>query len=329
MSAPDFWDDQNAARALMAEANPLKHRMEAFSALKSRLEDIDAAIELAQEADDDDLGREAVEEFARRQKSLADFELLTLLNGPQDQASCYVTIHAGAGGTEACDWASMLLRMYIRWCERRGFSVTYLESTDGDDAGIRSVTLKVDGEYAYGYLKNERGIHRLVRISPFDSAGKRHTSFASLDATPEVSDSINIEILDKDLKVDTYRSGGKGGQNVNKVETGVRLRHLPSGIMVENTETRSQIMNKENAMRILRSKLYQIELDKRRELQNELEGQKKKIEWGSQIRSYVFDDRRVKDHRTNFQTSDVNGVMDGKIDGFIKAYLMEFAGSGE
>ena len=198
MSAPDFWDDQNAARALMAEVNPLKHRMEAFSALKSRLEDIDAAIELAQEADDDDLGREAVEEFARWQKSLADFELLTLLNGPQDQASCYVTIHAGAGGTEACDWASMLLRMYIRWCERRGFSVTYLESTDGDDAGIRSVTLKVDGEYAYGYLKNERGIHRLVRISPFDSAGKRHTSFASLDATPEVSDSINIEILDKE-----------------------------------------------------------------------------------------------------------------------------------
>ena len=332
MSAPDFWDDQNAARALMAEVNPLKHRMEAFSALKSRLEDIDAAIELAQEADDDDLGREAVEEFARWQKSLADFELLTLLNGPQDQASCYVTIHAGAGGTEACDWASMLLRMYIRWCERRGFSVTYLESTDGDDAGIRSVTLKVDGEYAYGYLKNERGIHRLVRISPFDSAGKRHTSFASLDATPEVSDSINIEILDKDLKVDTYRSGGKGGQNVNKVESGVRLRYQfkdpytgeEEEILIENTETRDQPKNRENAMRQLRSILYDKELQHRMEEQAKVEAGKKKIEWGSQIRSYVFDDRRVKDHRTNFQTSDVNGVMDGKIDDFIKAYLMEF-----
>lgn len=322
MSAPDFWDDQNAARALMAEVNPLKHRMEAFSALKSRLEDIDAAIELAQEADDDDLGREAVEEFARWQKSLADFELLTLLNGPQDQASCYVTIHAGAGGTEACDWASMLLRMYIRWCERRGFSVTYLESTDGDDAGIRSVTLKVDGEYAYGYLKNERGIHRLVRISPFDSAGKRHTSFASLDATPEVSDSINIEILDKDLKVDTYRSGGKGGQNVNKVETAVRITHIPSGVIVACQNERSQLRNKEEAMNMLRAKLYQIEEDKKQAEADRQYSEKGDIGWGNQIRSYVFQPyQMVKDLRTGVESGNIQDVMDGNLDPFIEAML--------
>lgn len=322
MSAPDFWDDQNAARALMAEVNPLKHRMEAFSALKSRLEDIDAAIELAQEADDDDLGREAVEEFARWQKSLADFELLTLLNGPQDQASCYVTIHAGAGGTEACDWASMLLRMCIRWCERRGFSVTYLESTDGDDAGIRSVTLKVDGEYAYGYLKNERGIHRLVRISPFDSAGKRHTSFASLDATPEVSDSINIEILDKDLKVDTYRSGGKGGQNVNKVETAVRITHIPSGVIVACQNERSQLRNKEEAMNMLRAKLYQIEEDKKQAEADRQYSEKGDIGWGNQIRSYVFQPyQMVKDLRTGVESGNIQDVMDGNLDPFIEAML--------
>ena len=323
MSAPDFWDDQNAARALMAEVNPLKHRMEAFSALKSRLEDIDATIELAQEADDDDLGREAVEEFAKWQKSLADFELLTLLNGPQDQASCYVTIHAGAGGTEACDWASMLMRMYIRWCERRGFSVTYLESTDGDDAGIRSVTLKVDGEYAYGYLKNERGIHRLVRISPFDSAGKRHTSFASLDATPEVSDSINIEILDKDLKVDTYRSGGKGGQNVNKVETAVRITHIPSGISVQCQNERSQHHNKDSAMRILRGRLYDLELSKRDAARQAEYAGKNAISFGSQIRTYTLQPYRlVKDHRNNCEIGDTDAVLDGRIDKLLRDYLL-------
>ena len=324
MSAPDFWDDQNAARALMAEVNPLKHRMEAFSSLKSRLEDIDATIELAQEADDDDLGREAVEEFGKWEKSLADFELLTLLNAPQDQASCYLTIHAGAGGTEACDWASMLLRMYMRWCERRGFTVTYLESTDGDDAGIRSVTVKVDGEYAYGYLKNERGIHRLVRISPFDSAGKRHTSFASLDATPEVSDSINIEILDKDLKVDTYRSGGKGGQNVNKVSSAIRITHLPTGIVVQCQNERSQLQNKEMAMRILRGKLLELQERERMEQMAEIKGEMKKIEWGSQIRSYVFQPYTlVKDHRTNVENGNIQAVMDGELDPFIHAYLVQ------
>ena len=263
-----------------------------------------------------------MEEFAKWQKSLADFELLTLLNSPQDQASCYVTIHAGAGGTEACDWASMLLRMYIRWCERRGFSVTYLESTDGDDAGIRSVTLKVDGEYAYGYLKNERGIHRLVRISPFDSAGKRHTSFASLDATPEVSDSINIEILDKDLKVDTYRSGGKGGQNVNKVETAVRITHIPSGVIVACQNERSQLRNKEEAMNMLRAKLYQIEEDKKQAEADRQYSEKGDIGWGNQIRSYVFQPyQMVKDLRTGVESGNIQDVMDGNLDPFIEAML--------
>ena len=223
-----------------------------------------------------------MEEFARWQKSLADFELLTLLNGPQDQASCYVTIHAGAGGTEACDWASMLLRMYIRWCERRGFSVTYLESTDGDDAGIRSVTLKVDGEYAYGYLKNERGIHRLVRISPFDSAGKRHTSFASLDATP----------------------------------------HIPSGVIVACQNERSQLRNKEEAMNMLRAKLYQIEEDKKQAEADRQYSEKGDIGWGNQIRSYVFQPyQMVKDLRTGVESGNIQDVMDGNLDPFIEAML--------
>lgn len=322
MSAPDFWDDQNAARALMAEVNPLKRRMEAYADLEGKLADIDATIELALEADDDELAKEAVDAFGAWQKSLGEFELITLLNGPQDQSNCYLTIHAGAGGTEACDWASMLLRLYTRWCERKGFSVSYLESTDGDDAGIRSVTLKVDGEYAYGYLKNERGIHRLVRISPFDSAGKRHTSFASLDATPEVSDTIDIEILDKDLKIDTYRSGGKGGQNVNKVETAVRITHLPSGVIVACQNERSQLRNKEEAMNMLRAKLYQIEEDKKQAEADRQYSEKGEIGWGNQIRSYVFQPyQMVKDLRTGVESGNLQAVMDGEIDEYIEAML--------
>lgn len=322
MSAPDFWDDQNAARALMAEVNPLKHRMEAFSALKSRLEDIDAAIELAQEADDDDLGREAVEEFARWQKSLADFELLTLLNGPQDQASCYVTIHAGAGGTEACDWAPCYCACISAGVSAGVFRDVFGGVRTGMTAGIRSVTLKVDGEYAYGYLKNERGIHRLVRISPFDSAGKRHTSFASLDATPEVSDSINIEILDKDLKVDTYRSGGKGGQNVNKVETAVRITHIPSGVIVACQNERSQLRNKEEAMNMLRAKLYQIRKTKSRRNRPASIVRRETSGGATRIRSYVFQPyQMVKDLRTGVESGNIQDVMDGNLDPFIEAML--------
>lgn len=321
ISAPSFWDNQDTARTVLAESSAAKRKIAEFNKLAASIEDQDVLIEMARESDDADLAQEAVTEFAKLNEAMDQFELLTLLNGPHDQSGAYITIQAGAGGTEACDWTSMLLRMYCRWCERRGYSVAMLESTDGDEAGLRSVTIKIDGEYAYGYLKNERGVHRLVRISPFDGSGRRHTSFASVDVTPEIAESAPIEILDKDLEIDTYRSGGAGGQNVNKVETAVRIKHVPSGVVVACQIERSQGRNRDLAMQMLKAKLFQIEEEKKRDEVARQHGEKSEIGWGHQIRSYVFDDRRVKDLRTGYETGNVDAVMDGGLNPFIEAML--------
>lgn len=324
MAEPGFWDNSETAQQLINETNSYKEKYQQFHQFADELEELEIISEMQQEDYDSDTQIELDERLVTLKEKLSSYELSLLLNEPYDKNNVIMELHPGAGGTESQDWGSMLLRMYTRWAESRGFQVETLDYQSGDEAGIKSVTLLIKGYNAYGYLKSEKGVHRLVRISPFDSAKRRHTSFCSVDIMPELDGNVEIDINTDDLKVDTYRASGAGGQHINKTESAVRITHIPTGTVVASQAQRSQLKNREQAMGMLKAKLYQLEMDKKAQEAAALRGEQLEIGWGSQIRSYVFHPySMVKDHRTNYETGNVQAVMDGDLDGFIDAYLKQ------
>ncbi|MBO0959075.1 peptide chain release factor 2 [Neobacillus sp. MM2021_6] len=322
MLQPDFWNDQEKAQLVISEANGLKDQVNEFTELSDSYENLEVTYELVKEENDEELRAELEEELQQLTERLSQFELQLLLSEEYDKNNAILELHPGAGGTESQDWGSMLLRMYTRWAEKKGFKVETLDYLPGDEAGIKSVTLAIKGHNAYGYLKAEKGVHRLVRISPFDSSGRRHTSFVSCEVMPELNDDIQIEIRSEDLKIDTYRATGAGGQHINTTDSAIRITHLPTNVVVTCQAERSQIKNREAALKMLKAKLYQLEIERKEQELLEIRGEQKEIGWGSQIRSYVFHPySMVKDHRTSTESGNVQAVMDGDLDQFINAYL--------
>lgn len=325
MEAPSFWENNDQAQKVIGECNQLRLWTIPYQNLRSRFDNIKALLPEAYEIDEQSLITELLADLGLIEKELNDLEVQRMLSGEMDGKDCYLTINSGAGGTEACDWAQMLARMYQRWASKRGWNVDVVDFVEGDVVGYKSITFKIAGRFAYGYAKAEKGVHRLVRISPFDSNAKRHTSFASIDVTPEITEDIKIDIRPEDLRVDTYRASGAGGQHVNKTDSAVRLTHLPTGIIVSCQTQRSQVQNKEACFQMLRSKLYEKEVTEREQKINAMKGEKTEIAWGNQIRNYVFQPYTlVKDTRTKAESGNIQAVMDGEIDEFINAYLKEF-----